>query len=157
MVVVLRTLVQIMGGHFSFVFVGLFACLMTLVQVIKRISHHELEQKDRQLIFFTATFAGPIALLIGISYLIQPAFLDRYLIVILLPFTILTASFLSNMKIGPYVVLLILTMLWVKYSDESNKLVYTEDWKSVAHFISDEYQEGDTVGFFVYYLSLIHI
>ncbi|MEM9773656.1 MAG: glycosyltransferase family 39 protein [Chloroflexota bacterium] len=151
MTMVIYTLIEVFGGAFAMLF---FAIVVFIVLLVKMISTAPFRYKDetfRVVLFLVVLFWLPILLLVAVSHFIQPAFWDRYLIVVFPVFIVLAGYVLSEIKIAVLTVALMILPIMTLLSADFDQLTYTEDWRGVVELIYDEYQEGDTVGFFVYY------
>ncbi|MEM8857747.1 MAG: glycosyltransferase family 39 protein [Chloroflexota bacterium] len=148
---VVQTLGGILGGHTGMILFALLVFGFLLFEGMRNLRTGTQNENFRLSAFFAANFWLPVVLLIIVSYTIQPAFLDRYLIVILPAFVISAGYVLSKINNFGILVVACIFPLVALVSLNFGHTPATQGWREAADLIYSEYDEGDTVGFFVYY------
>ena len=98
----------------------------------------------------------PVLITILFSVLVTPAFISRYLIIILTPLVLLTGTgILQIFQLKPMrlpVIAVVATVAVLAFSAKGTYAYYTEyekqDWRGVAEFVASEWQPGDGMLFY---------
>jgi mannosyltransferase len=99
-------------------------------------------------VFLACWLLVPPVVLYVVSHLLTPAFLGRYLLVAAPALMILAARALASSTVTMVVgVILVVALVWSPISSLRSAPSQSQDYRSVAQFISDEQTTGDAILF----------
>lgn len=156
--------VALAGGNQFLFFLESFVIVYGFIYIWK-INNDRQRRQEWSYIFTLCLLLLPIIVVIAVSYVYKPIFVPRYLIIILVPFILLTSKGLMSLGRPPRYIILTIVLIcstmvsaqWYglrKFDNTPNTMLLPkDDWRGATNYVLTHSSKSDAVIFFPYYVQ----